>query len=59
MVKLLLDGGADPNRILGIVGQKQTALMAAARFGHNEVVTVLLEAGADPNIVDNIGRWVC
>lgn len=40
---------------------QQTALMVAVREGHPEVVTVLLDHGADPNRLTRVGpepRWV-
>lgn len=35
-----------------------TPLMRAASVGHIDVCTVLLEVGADPDILDNQGRSV-
>ena len=32
----------------------QTALYRAAAYGHREVVALLLERGADPNILDKV-----
>ncbi|KAK8015801.1 hypothetical protein PG991_008689 [Apiospora marii] len=46
---LLTKGGADPNAI--DCGYYKTALVTASKFGHHEFVKLLLEHGADPNIV--------
>ena len=35
---------------------KETALMFAARLGHIEIALALLSAGADINLVDNLGQ---
>jgi ankyrin repeat protein len=49
VVRVLLAGGADPNGVFGRPGDEATPLMAA--FGvPPEVVGLLLDAGADPNI---------
>jgi ankyrin repeat protein len=45
LVKLLLDGSADPNRDLG---DNDTPLMRAAEGGHRKILELLLAAGADP-----------
>jgi ankyrin repeat protein len=47
-VRLLLDRKVDVNAAESV--QKTTALMRAAAEGHGEVVSVLLKAGADPNL---------
>lgn len=47
MVELLLNSGADPNR-MNRVGMAPLAF--AARFGHTRCVDLLLQAGADPNM---------
>ena len=52
MVKLLLQGGADPN-LIGPDHTSGSPLFQAAREGHSEVVGLLLEAGADPDA----GAW--
>jgi hypothetical protein len=49
--KAALDLGASPNAHNGT----NTALMLAARFGEKEVVELLLQHGADPNIVNSGG----
>jgi len=48
---------ASPNvDVNGIDDQGNTALIQAARFGHNEVVTTLLAARADVTIKNNEGK---
>src|SRR5215213_11233702 len=48
---------ASPNvDVNGIDDQGNTALIQAARFGHNEVVTQLLIARADPKIKNQEGK---
>jgi ankyrin repeat protein len=49
-VKRALDGGADPNS-----SGPLTPLYLAARRGHGELVTVLLDQGADVNAVTRAG----
>ena len=53
VVKLLLDGGGDPNRA---DWDGFTPLHNAANGGHNEVVKLLLERGADGNKQTKFGR---
>ncbi|GLT42386.1 hypothetical protein SLA2020_163880 [Shorea laevis] len=50
-MKLLLKAGADPN----FRGLRGTPLGFAASEGETEVVRYLLNAGANPNVVDNLG----
>ena len=52
MARLLVKASANPD---WRNSQGTTALMAAAREGHEEVVRLLLEAGADTGFVDNAG----
>ena len=48
---------ASPNvDVNGIDDQGNTAMIQAARFGHDEVVTQLLIAKADPKIKNNEGK---
>ena len=48
----LLAEGADPN----VQGEDSwTALIIAASNGHTDIVTLLLAAGADPNLKTNVG----
>ncbi|KAF7631425.1 ankyrin repeat containing protein [Aspergillus flavus] len=53
-VRLLLDGGADPN---AIDGEGSTVLHTAVRSGHHIIVRELLRYGADPSAVDAAG-WL-
>ncbi len=55
MIQTLLDYGMDVN-VQGRSGE--SALMLAAQFNSIEVVRLLLEAGAEPNVVDRNGRNV-
>ena len=50
----MLESGADINYRGGDYGQ--TALMASSRDGHYEIVKLLLESDAIPNIRDNLGN---
>lgn len=52
VVKALLANGADVNeRTAG----GQTPLILAAIFGHTQLIVLLLDAGADPQLRDNLG----
>jgi|688.fasta_scaffold1893831_1 ankyrin repeat protein len=35
---------------------KQTSLMIAAQLGNNELISILLRFGANPNLIDSIGK---
>ncbi len=53
MVRLLLDGGANPNVLGGVEAQGLVctyALMEAAANGHQDMVRLLLDNGADINV---------
>ncbi|MGZ6432400.1 MAG: ankyrin repeat domain-containing protein [Pseudobdellovibrionaceae bacterium] len=50
-LKLLLDRGADIN----LRPNSMTALLAAIIYRHEEIVSILLEHNANPNIPDNSG----
>lgn len=59
-LKKALAAGANPNAVDGLVTSTgasagHTALMAAAQYGHDEAIAVLLKAGADPNRQDANG----
>lgn len=49
----LIDGGADVNRS---DPDGMTALMMAAGYGNDDMVTLLLSRGADPKLADEKGR---
>ena len=53
VVRLLLDGGAEPNRRSYSGG---TPLKWAAWYGHKDVVQLLMERGATPQIADCSGN---
>jgi ankyrin repeat protein len=55
VVRFLLNNGADPN-IAGIFSG-QTAVLAAARFDHSEVVDLLIEHGADVFPIDSWSKF--
>lgn len=52
LVKTLLGEGADPNQL---TGAGQTPLILAAVSGHEQIVRVLLAAGALVQVKDNLG----
>ncbi len=52
-VRSALAGGADPNQIFPVYDT--SALMLAAIRGNRAMVSALLEAGADPNWINNQG----
>lgn len=60
VVRLLLKAGANSN-LASLTKDRQgntdrwTALMAVSGKGHSQTVALLLQAGADPNIQDNVG----
>jgi ankyrin repeat protein len=60
MVRLMLDSGADANAKLSDVYQYQhypiTPLMIAVWKGHEELVKLLLERGADPKCEHRFGK---
>jgi len=51
-VSAILANGADVN---GTTGGGQTALILAIIFGHTNLVKLLMSAGADPQLRDNLG----
>jgi hypothetical protein len=52
VVSALLANGADVNET---TGGGQTALILAVIFGHTNLVKLLMQAGADPQLRDNLG----
>lgn len=52
-VSALLKAGADPNTVVAQIGQKQDSLLhIAAGKGYCDILSLLIEAGADVNIRD-------
>jgi Ankyrin repeats (many copies) len=51
-VSAILANGADVNET---TGGGQTALILAVIFGHTKIVKLLMKAGADPQLRDNLG----
>lgn len=48
------------NRLLArhpSIGERQTALMWAARFGQPEAISLLVKSGADPNTTSGVNDW--
>lgn len=65
ILKCLLEKGADPNSRLKPVKinnyNDYTALMAACTAGYKEIVEILINAGADVNVIDSIDNtalWI-
>jgi ankyrin repeat protein len=54
VVKLLIDRGADVNAADGL--HKSTSLHFAASFGRHDLVTALLDAGAEVDPMDSFGN---
>ena len=53
IVQMLLEGGADPNKVTKY--KRLVPLSAAATYSHKGVVQLLLDRGADPNKEDRDG----
>ena len=53
-IKLFIENGIDPDMVID--KYETTLLMWAAKNGHNELVEVLIKAGADINKKDKIGE---
>lgn len=52
-LRLLLDGGADPN---AVDEDRDTPLHYACSSGNMEIISLLLSKGADPTATDGLGR---
>lgn len=60
IAELLLAGGADPSRLVGVKGLKRLNRLGSALLGGQlEVVTFLLSRGADRNQKDEFGYSYC
>lgn len=60
IAELLLAGGADPNRVVGVKGLKRLNHLGSALLaGHLDVVTFLLSRGANQNQKDEFGYSYC
>ncbi|HEY3416578.1 MAG TPA: ankyrin repeat domain-containing protein [Armatimonadota bacterium] len=56
-VRALLHAGADPNiSTLETFEAREAPLHMAARLGDGEIITLLLAHGADPTMIDDLGR---
>ncbi|CAM9547216.1 unnamed protein product, partial [Choristocarpus tenellus] len=53
IVRILLEGGADPN---SVDEDRDTPLHYACSSGSGEIIALLLAKGADPSSVDGLGR---
>ena len=57
MAQMLLQQGADPLNSTSTSGSSGlTCVHAAAKIGHQELVTKLIKAGADPHATDSVCR---
>jgi hypothetical protein len=52
-LRMLLDKGAKPNVLVDLSGHKSSALQFACLGGHRGCVAALLDAGANPNVVNS------
>jgi ankyrin repeat protein len=54
----LLDHGANPNGLWQHFGKLVSPLQVATRYGHEDVATILLAAGADPAGIESSGNGI-
>jgi ankyrin repeat protein len=60
LAELLLKNGAEPNRLVGLKGQKRLNRIGSALLnGQREIVTFLIDHGADKNRKDEFGYSYC
>lgn len=60
LAELLVRNGAEPNRLTGLKGQKRLNRLGSALLsGQHEIVTFLIDQGADKNMKDEFGYSYC
>ena len=56
IIKLLISGGADPNKFSKMERGEESPLSYAVKYTATDVVKVLLEGGSDPNLCNQRGE---
>ncbi len=57
MLKTLHKHGRRLDRVLNVVYESMAPLQVAAKFGHYDIMTILVDHGADMNVPDKIDHW--